>query len=395
MNNIMDKVAVIGAGTSKFGENWDKSTDDMLAEAVYVALDDAGLKLSDIQAGWVGTVLGGYGGSILAEALGWDLMPITRVENNCASPLNAFQDACFAVASGMYDVVLVAGVEKSKDTGTGALTFPYGFHPVFAYIQAPASYGMAAQSYFKKYGISMEEGKRTLAKIAVKNHHNGTMSPKAHFQRELTIERIMNAPIIGYPLGLFDCCPTTDGAAAAIICNAEIADKFRDDPVLVKALGLSVGKADIYMGKTPQADEFDYTLWNESVKASTQVYEQLGITNPREEIDVANVHDCFTISELIIYESLGFSPRGTAKQDVDDGFFTLEGGLPVNTDGGLKSFGHPIGASGLRMLTEIYTQLQGKAGPRQVKDAKLGLAHCQGGNPTGGFQAAIVALGAA
>ena len=393
MSDIKDKVTIIGVGVSKFGENWDKSTDDMIIDAVYEALDDAGLKMTDIQAGWIGTVLGGFGGTILAEALGWDLMPVTRVENNCASPLNAFQDACFSVASGMYDVVLVAGVEKSKDTGIGSLTFPYGFHPVYAYVQAPASYGMAAQSYFKKYGISIEEGKRTLAKIAVKNHHNGTLSPKAHFQREVTIEQVMNSPIIGYPLGLFDCCPTTDGAAAAIICRSDIAGKFRDDPVLVKAMGLSVGKANIYMGTTPQADEFDYTLWNETQKAGQQVYDQLGITNPREEFDVANVHDCFTISELIIYESLGFSPRGGAKADVDSGFFTLEGGLPVNTDGGLKAFGHPIGASGLRMLAEIYSQLQGKAGPRQVPGAKLGLAHCQGGNPTGGFQAAIVALG--
>ncbi len=172
-----------------------------------------------------------------------------------------------------------------------------------------------------------------------------------------------------------------------------MAGKFRDDPVLVKAMGLSVGKADIYMGRTPEADEFDYTLWNETKKASRMVYDQLGITNPREEIDVANVHDCFTISELIIYESLGFSPPGKAKEDVDSGLFTLKGGVPVNTDGGLKAFGHPIGASGLRMLAEIYKQLQGKAGPRQVEGAKLGLAHCQGGNPTGGFQAAIVALG--
>lgn len=393
MNAIKDKVAIIGVGLSKFGENWDKSADDMIIDSVYEALEDANLQIKDINAGWIGTVLGGFGGTILARPLGWDLMPVTRVENNCASSLNAFQDACFSVASGMYDVALVVGVEKSKDTGIGSLTFPYGFHPVYAYVQAPAAYGMAAQSYFKKYGINIEEGKRTLAKIAVKNHHNGTLSPKAHFQREVTIEQVLNAPIIGYPLGLFDCCPTTDGAAAAIICRSDMAGKYCDDPILVKAIGLSVGKSDIYMGITPEADEFDYTLWNETQKASQIVYGQLGITNPREEIDVANVHDCFTISELVIYESLGFSPAGKAKEDVDSGFFTLEGGLPVNTDGGLKAFGHPIGASGLRMLAEIYRQLQGKAGPRQVEGAKLGLAHCQGGNPTGGFQAAVVALG--
>ncbi|MDY7038023.1 MAG: acetyl-CoA acetyltransferase, partial [Thermodesulfobacteriota bacterium] len=253
MSDIKDKVAIIGTGVSKFGENWDMSTDDMIIDAVYEALEDANIRMKDIQAGWIGTIFGGFGGTILSQPLRWDLMPVTRVENNCASPLNAFQDACFSVASGMYDVALAVGVEKCKDSGTGGLTFPYGFHPVYAYIQAPAAYGMAAQNYFKKFGISIEEGKRTLAKIAVKNHHNGTMSPKAHFQREITIEQVMNAPVIGYPLGLFDCCPTTDGAAAAIICRADMADKFRDDPVLVKAMGLSVGKADIYMGRTPEA----------------------------------------------------------------------------------------------------------------------------------------------
>ncbi len=391
--SIKDKVAIIGTGCSKFGENWSQGTGDMLIDAVYEALEDANVELKDIQAGWVGTILGGYSGSVLTEPLQWNGAPVTRVENNCASPIDAFRCACFGVASGMYDIVLVAGVEKCKDTGTGALTFPYGFHPVYGYVQAPSAYGMAAQSYFQKYGISSEEGKRTLAKIAVKNHHNGTFSPKAHFQREITIEQVLNAPIIGSPLGLFDCCPTTDGAAAAIICRADLAKSFRDDYVLVKALGLSVGHRDLYSGKTKSAEEFDYTFWEETEIAAGQVYSQLGIKNPRQEISVASVHDCFTISELIIYESLGFSPRGKAKEDVDEGFFTLEGELPVNTDGGLKSFGHPVGASGLRMISEIYKQMQGKAGPRQVKNPQLGLAHCQGGNPTGGFQAGIVVLG--
>ena len=240
----------------------------------------------------------------------------------------------------------------------------------------------------------MDDYKRTIAKIAVKNHHNGSMHPKAHFQKEISLQQVLNAPMIGYPHGLFDCCPTTDGAAAAIICRADIASKFTDDFVLVKALGLAVGGKDVYSGKTKTKEEFDWTTWVETEAAAKQVYEQAGITNPREEIDVATVHDCFTTTELIIYESLGFSPKGTAKKDIDEGFYTLEGGLPVNTDGGLKAFGHPVGASGLRMCYEVYNQILNRCGPRQIKNAKLGMAHCQGGNPTGGFQATIALLGA-
>lgn len=298
-----------------------------------------------------------------------------------------------AVASGMYDVAMAVGFEKCKDSGTGALTFPYGVHPAYGVTSAPCAFAMAALAYFKKYGLTVEEGKRTIAKIAVKNHHNGSMSPKAHFQREITLEQALNAPMIAYPLGLFDCCPTTDGAAAAIVVRSDIAKNFRDDYVLVKGFGLSVGRRDVYSGRTRPASDFDYTVWRETEEAAKQVYDQLGIKNPREEISVANVHDCFTITELIIYESLGFSPKGQGKEDVDSGFFTLDGGLPVNTDGGLKAFGHPIGASGLRKVYEPYKQLQGKAGPRQIKNIGLGLSHSQGGNPTGGFEGLITVLG--
>lgn len=394
MGDIKDKVAIVGMGCTKFGENWDKSTSDMVIDAVTEALEDAGIELKEIQAGWIATILGGYSGALLTEPLQWDNVPVTRVENNCASPIDAFRNACFGVASGMYDIAIAVGVEKCKDTGVGSLTFPYGFHPVYGYSQAPAAYGMAALSYFKKYGISVEEGKRTLAKIAVKNHHNGSLAPKAHFQREITLEQALNAPIVSWPLGLFDCCPTTDGSAAAIICRADMARSFRDDPVLVKGLGLAVGRRDIYSGRT-KGPEFDYTIWQETEAAARQVYDQAGVKDPRKEIGIAAVHDCFTITELINYESLGFSPRGKAKKDVDSGFFTLDGELPVNTDGGLKAFGHPVGASGLRMIYELYRQMQGKAGARQVKNPKLGLAHCQGGNPTGGFQAGIVIVGPA
>lgn len=393
MESIKDKVAIVGMGCTKFGERWELALRDLLIDAVGEALDDAGTELAEVQAGWVGTLLGGLTGGILSEALQWDNVPITRVENNCASALEALRAGAMAIASGMYDVVLCAGVEKCKDTGTGSLTFPYGYHQAFGYMQAPAAYAAAALRYFEKYGLDVDKGRELMAAIAVKNHKNGVLSPKAHFQREISMEQALGAPIIAWPLGLFDCCPTTDGAAAAILCRADLAHKFRDDYILIKGLGLAVGRRDVYSGRIKDREDSDYTIWSETVAASGQAYEQAGVDNPRKQISMANVHDCFTITELVNYESLGFSERGGAKDDVESGFFALDGGLPVNTDGGLKAFGHPVGASGLRMVYELYKQIQGKAEGRQVKNADLGVAHCQGGNPTGGFQAAVTVVG--
>ncbi len=393
MGSIKDKVAIIGMGCTKFKENFEQSTGDMLVDAVGEALADARIELKDVQAAWLGTLLSGLTGGVLTEALQWDNIPVTRVENNCASALEALRNGIFAVASGAYDIVLAVGVEKCKDTGTGSLTFPYGYHPAYGYMQAPAAYASAAIRYFAKYRIDIEDGRRLLAQIAVKNHHNGTLAPKAHFQSEITVEKALKAPIISWPLGLFDCCPTTDGAAAAIVARADLAKNFRDDYVLVKGLGLAVGSRDVYSGRIKERDNSDYTIWNETVAACKEAYAQAGVSDPRKQISVASVHDCFTITELINYESLGFSPVGQAAKDVTDGFFALGGGLPVNTDGGLKAFGHPVGASGLRMVYELYKQIQGKAGARQVKNVDLGLAHCQGGNPTGGFQAAVAIVG--
>ena len=393
MESIKDKVAIIGMGCTKFGENFDQSIDDMIIDAVYEALDDSKIGSTDIQAAWLGTLMGGITGGVFSEALQWDNLPVTRVENNCASALEALRNGMFAIASGMYDIVIAVGAEKCKDTGTGSLTFPYGYHPAYGYMQAPAAYGAAALRYFAKYGIDVEDGRKLLAQIAVKNHHNGTLAPKAHFRREIKPEQALNAPTISWPLGLFDCCPTTDGAAAAILCRADMASKFRDDYILVKGIGLAVGRRNVYSGRIKDKNDSDYTIWKETVAAAEQAYSQAGIANPRKEISLASVHDCFTITELINYESLGFSPAGQAREDVESGFFALDGELPVNTDGGLKAFGHPVGASGLRMVYELYKQIQGKGEKRQIKDVDLGVAHCQGGNPTGGFQASVAVVG--
>lgn len=379
MESIRDKVAVVGMGCCKFGENWDKGAQDLIVEAAYEAYEDAGIEPKDIQAAWVGTNTSGRAGFCLANALKLKDLPITRVENYCCTGMDAFRNAVFGVASGMYDTVLALGFDKLKDLGTGGLVGQTGLELVFRpAVMAPAGtpgsyFGMAANVYFKKYGATREH----LAKIAVKNHHNGTLAPKAHFQREITMEQALNAPMIAWPLGLFDCCGVTDGAAAAIITRRELAKDFRQDYVLVKGLGLSVDSV-AHMWRNGH----DYVHWPASVNAAKEAYRHAGITDPFKQIDLAGIHDCFTITELLAYEDLGFCKPGEAKDHVDSGTFTLQGELPVNTDGGLKAFGHPVGATGLRMIYEIYKQVQGKAGARQVKDAHIGLAHNLGGHPS-------------
>ncbi|MDP2859607.1 MAG: acetyl-CoA acetyltransferase [Bacillota bacterium] len=393
MKSIKDRVAIIGMGCTKFGELWDWSLDDLIVEACYEALQDAGIETSEIQAAWLGTFTSGRRGATLAGPLKLMGVPVSRVENACATGTDAFRNAAYAVAAGTYDIVLVCGVEKLKDYGFSGLPAVAPSYAELALSQTKTATSMAAQfallanRYFHHYGIGYAEAKTALAKIAVKNHHNGALNPKAHFKADVSLEQVMNAPMIARPLGLFDCCAVSDGGAAAIITRPEIARKYRKDYVLVKGIGLANG--DEYAQLTPN---FDWTHWEENVIAAKIAYEDAGITNPREELDMAIVHDCFTINELVTYEDLGFSPRGKAIDDVSSGFFELDGGLPVNTDGGLKSFGHPIGATGIRMIYEVYKQLQGKAGPRQLSKVKLGLTHNIGGTP-GSFTSAVAIFG--
>ena len=382
--SIKDKVAIIGMGCTRFGEHWDKSVYDLIIDAAYEAYEDAGISPNDIQAAWFSTdhskeVLS-PGGNMLSSSLKLRNIPITRVENACASGHEAIRNAAFAVASGMYDIVLALGAEKLKDTGSGGLGTGRGLHPVFeARRTAPGSFALIAARKFIELGITPEEGRRLLAMIAVKNHHNGALHPKAHLRREITIEQVLQAPMVAWPLGLFDCCGNSDGSAAAILVRADIAKKFREDPIYLKGIGLSMDQM-----LPHNRPGFDWLGFEATRSAARQAYEQAGIKNPRKELDIAEVHDCFTITELTIYEDLGFSSRGGGViADIENGAFTLEGELPVNADGGLKSFGHPIGASAIRMTYEVYKQLQGKAEPiqRQIKNPKLGLSHTLGGPP--------------
>jgi acetyl-CoA C-acetyltransferase len=389
MEGIKNRAAIIGMGCIKFGENWEKTIEDMIIDAVYEAYEDAGVGPEDIQAGWWGTVWAGETAQIVASPLKLGYIPFTHVENACATGSEALRGACYAVAAGIVDIAIAVGAEKLKDTGFSGLpqirpaaTWSYRVPSE----TAPSEFAMMATGYFSKWGLSMEEGRKLLAQISVKNHHNGTVSPKAHFQREITLDMAMNAPMIAYPLGLFDCCGVSDGAAAAIVTRADMAKKFRPDPVYIKAMTICQGPREGYLSQV-----YDFAHVEETRRAGIASYKEAGIKNPREEINCAEVHDCFTITELTIYEDLQFSAQGHAKDDIEAGTFALQGKIPVNTDGGLKCFGHPIGATGLRMMYEIYKQLQGKAGPRQVKNPRLGLTHNQGGAPGAATVSVVIA----
>jgi acetyl-CoA C-acetyltransferase len=383
---IKNKVAIIGMGCTRFGELWDRSEQDLMVDAYKEALADAGIETKDIDAAWFGScfeeVNVGKGGIALARALNLPNIAVTRVENFCASGTEAIRGACYAVASGACDIALALGAEKLKDTGYGGLpdfSTTMGTENLFYLpnLTAPGMFGMVATAYFSKYGLSREEGKRMLARISYKSHKNGVLNPRAHLRREVSIDEMMAAPIIAEPLGLYDCCGVSDGAAAAIVVRAEDAKKFRPDPIYIKALQLSI---------TPGTG-IEHQSWNgihlESTRhAGEAAFKEAGIKNPREEINLMELHDCFSINELITYETLHISPMGKAREDIESGFYDLDGKIPCQSDGGLKCFGHPIGASGIRMIYEIYKQMQGKAEPqeRQIRrDLKLGLTHNLGG----------------
>ena len=391
MESIKDKVAIIGMGCTRFGELWGKNTYDLIVDAAYEAFEDAGIEPKDIQAAWVGTVYSGVTAVTLSYPLKLQYIPVTLVENLCATGTEAIRAATYAVIAGACDIALAVGVEKLRDAGTGLIPAPIGDSRIsdtgvdpLRMIPPPVSFGSQAVRYFHHYGLSPEEGKRLLAKIAVKNHHNGSLNPKAQYQGEITLEQAINAPIVSWPLGIFDCCGVTDGAAAAIITRADMAKNFRDDPLYIKSFAIATGARQATI-----RTDYDFTHFEENLRASKAAYAEARINDPFKELDIAEVHDCFSITELLIYEDLGFCPRGKAKEYIERGTFELGGELPVNTDGGLKCFGHPLGASGLRMIYEVYKQLQGKAGPRQVKNPRLGLTH----NLAGIVGEAIVSMG--
>lgn len=383
---IRDKVAILGMGCSKFGERWESNGEDLMVEAFMECLEDAGIDKNDIQAAWLGTNSPEYGvgGSALPLPMTLRLpnIPVSRNENMCATGTEAFRAASYAVASGAYDICLALGVEKLKDVGYGGLPGGGGNVTVGAMTApnstAPGNFAQLASAYRAKYNISRDKLKEAIAHVSWKSHQNGAKNPKAHMQKEVSMERIMASPMIADPLGLFDCCGVSDGSACAIVTTPEIAKKMgKKDIVTVKAIQLAVSN-----GYEQEYNEWEGEHFITTEKAAERAYAEAGITNPREEISMMEVHDCFSITELVTMEDLLISKRGEAVKDVLDGFYDLDGGgVPCQVDGGLKCFGHPIGASGLRMIYEMYLQLHGRAGARQLDNPKYGLTHNLGGAP--------------
>ncbi len=379
---IKDQVAIVGMGCTPFGEHWDRSTDDMLIDASSDALKSAGIPLGDVDAFWLGTMGSGVSGLTLSRPLKIDYKPVTRLENMCATGSEAFRNACYAVASGAFDVAMAIGVEKLKDSGySGLVSGTIPNDGTMSTLTAPASFSLLAPAYANKYGVDEAEMKDVLTRIAWKNHRNGALNPRAQFRKEVAKDTISCSPLIAGPLGIFDCSGVSDGSAAAIVVRAEDAYKYTDHPIFVKALSFVAGPA-----AGPIDPTYDYTTFREVVRSAEDAYQQAGITNPRAELAMAEVHDCFTPTELVLMEDLGFAERGMGWKEVLAGTFDLDGELPVNPDGGLKSFGHPIGASGLRMLFEAWLQLRHEApAARQIASIGAGknkaLTHNLGGAP--------------
>jgi acetyl-CoA C-acetyltransferase len=381
---IRDKVAILGMGCSRFGERWDSGPDDLMIEAFVECIADAGIERDRIEAAWLGVFYQeqstSKSGLPLSMALRLPNVPVTRVENLCATGTEALRGAVYAVASGAVDIALAMGVEKLKDTGFAGLpertkgTFEDLWQPGFT---PPGAFAQLAAAYAAKHGYSIDELKRAMAHVSWKSHENATANPKAHLRNRITIDQALAAPPIAYPLGVFDCCGVSDGAACAIVTTPEIARELgKRDMVTVKALQLAPSNG-VEMGHASWDGSHTIT----TTIAAQRAYREAGIDDPRVELDLIEVHDCFSITELVLMEDLGLSDRGKAVHDVLDGRYDRDGAIPCQTDGGLKCFGHPVGASGLRMAYEIYTQLLGRAGPRQLEAPTIGLTHNLGGIP--------------
>jgi acetyl-CoA C-acetyltransferase len=385
---IKDRVAIIGMGCTKFGEHWNLGADELMVTAAGDALASAGVEKQAVDAFWLGTAQTGMSGITLARPLELEGKPVTRVENYCASGSEALRQAAYAVAAGAYDVAMAVGVEKVKDSGYQGLNANNPPNDgTGRTLTAAAMFSMVAPAYANKFGVSDGEMREALAHIASKNHFNGARNPRAQFRREVSTETISNAPHVAGGLGVFDCAGVADGAAAAIVVRAEDAHRYIDNPLLIKGLSFVAGN-----GNGLADPAYDYTTFPEVVQAATDAYAQAGVTDPRSELAMAEVHDCFTPTELVLMEDLGFSERGAAWKEILAGSFDLDGDLPVNPDGGLKSFGHPIGASGLRMLFEPWLQLRGEAPEdrRIGNQRKLALTQNLGGYP--GEMVAFVAI---
>jgi len=382
---IRDRVAIIGMGCSKFGERWDCSSEDLMVEAWQEASADAGIGIEDLDAAWLGVFFDeqnvGKSALPLSQALKLPNIPVTRVENLCATGTESLRGAVYAVASGAADIALAMGVEKLKDTGYAGLPERTKGSLEDLWLPgntAPGSFAQFASAYCHVHGVSMEDLKQSMAHVSWKSHVNGAKNEKAHLRREVDMDTILRAPDVAYPLGLYDCCGVSDGAACAIVTTREIAEAMKpgEPLVLIKALQLAPSNG----------LEMSHGSWDGSYALTTRLaaqraYEEAGVKDPVAELDMTEVHDCFSVTEVVTMEDLGLSEPGRGPADVRDGKFDADGEVACQLDGGLKCFGHPIGATGIRMAYEIYQQLLERAGSRQRANAALGLTHNLGGLP--------------
>ena len=362
----MREVAVIGIGMIKVGKYPERMLSSMGREAVLLAMKDAGVQRSDIQAGYSGTLRGGslLGQRILKD-LGMTGMSINNMENACSSGTSALREGWLCIASGLYDVVIAVGSEKLSALGGGTLPLEKEDLEASQGLVMPALYAMRARRYMADFNATKEH----LAKVVVKSRKNASLNPLAQFTQPTTAEAVLNSRMVADPITLFQCCPTGDGAAAAVLCSLDRARKYTSRPIVIKASVLVSGKF--------EPGFRDMTNPEITVRASKMAYEMAGL-GPKD-IDVAEVHDAFSIAELLYYEALGFCKHGEATKLIDEGATDIDGRIPVNPSGGLLSKGHPVGATGLAQLAEIVWHLRGQAGQRQVKNAKVGISHCTGG----------------
>ena len=370
----MREVAVIGTGITKFGELWNQSIKDIFVEAALKAIDDAGV--DHIDSIYVGAMSGGlfvgqeHLGAVMADYLGMAPVPATRVESACASGGMSFRQAYLDVASGNSEIVLAGGVEKMNDGAdvTAALaTAADQEYEVYNGITFPGLYAMIANAHMHEYKTTREQ----IAAVAVKNHKNGMNNPNAQFRNQITVEQVLNSSLVADPLRLLDCSPVTDGAAAVILCSLDVAKKLSKNYAKVIASTQASDSIALYQRKS-------FTTLNAVTNAANFAYEKAGVKP--NDIDFAEVHDCFTIAEIVVFEDLGFCEKGCGGPSVEEGTTSLDGKIPINTSGGLKSKGHPVGATGIAQIIELSEQLTGKAGKRQVKNARIGLAQNMGGS---------------
>lgn len=375
----MRKVAVIGAGISKFGEHWDKSIRELIADAGIKAIESAGVSGKDIQAVYGGSMSAGrfsnqeHVAALIADQMGLNPLPAVRVEAACASGGVAFRQAYISVASGLYDLVVVGGVEKMTDVSTEAATSILGAASdyeweVFHGATFPGIYAMMARRHMHEFGTTEEQ----MAQVAVKNHLNASMNPIAQYQNKITVEDVMNSSIVASPLKLLDCSPITDGAAAVIICSEDYAKRMNiPSPVWVLASAQASDTLALH-------DRKSLVEINSTKVAAANAFKEARM-EPKD-INVAEVHDCFTIAEIIGIEDLGFFKKGEGAKATEEGETALNSKISVNTSGGLKACGHPVGATGVKQVAEIFYQLRNDAGKRQVSNANIGLAHNVGGS---------------